>query len=61
MAVNSNLSPAGQQLNLMGDLPSAQSGGETEEEKKRRLAMRQQGLAQSPAMTVLLGGTGGYR
>lgn len=46
----------------LGDLLGQQVAGETEEEKKKRLAsMSQQGKpAASPAAMQLLGGTGAY-
>ena len=49
------LSPAGQQLGLLGDL-AGQGSTETDEERKRRLAqLQQQQQRVSPAMRSLLG------
>jgi len=48
-----NFSPAGAALLGLGDLPGAQPGQETEEERRKRL--QKQRLA-SPATRALLGG-----
>ena len=51
----SPLSPAGQQLGLLGDL-AGQGSTETDEERKRRLAqLQQQQQRVSPAMQSILG------
>jgi hypothetical protein len=47
MAMTNNLSPIGQQLNLLGDLSAAGQLAESEEDRKKRLlAMQQQRLPQ---------------